>query len=110
MPVRIKGDFIKEGNSFGYYNKYFLCNSVGSKVIVKSNDEVCIKTDILGIDKIYYLISEDELVISNRFTDFRNVGIDEDLWSLQIAKGSIPYPFLSPSIPSNQQQSIANSP
>lgn len=90
--VKIKGSFVKKDNNFVFKDNRILCHRKGSVVEIKEN-YVIINADVTGIDKIYYSLKNNQLVISNKFKDFLGNGINKEFIIFQVNKGYVPYPF-----------------
>lgn len=90
--VNIKGNHTKKNNRFIFLDKRIICKRSGSAVEVK-DDAVSISADVTGIDKIYFSLRNNQLIISNRFKDFMPERINKDFIGFQMKKGYIPYPF-----------------
>ena len=87
----ISGDFKKDGSVFRSKNPLIICKRDGSTVRVGKN--ITIEADVTGIDKVYYCIEENRIRISDRFRDFVDRPVDQELLPFQYEKGYVPFPF-----------------
>jgi asparagine synthetase B (glutamine-hydrolysing) len=90
--TRIIGDFTKKGNKFYYQNETIINDRVGSIIQIKNN-EILIESDVFGIDKIFYSIIDNKIIISEKFNDFLDNEINEKYVEAQNLIGYVPYPF-----------------
>jgi len=91
--VVIKGDYINEDNRYIFRNEHIIASRRGSIVEIIDDNKVSVMADVLGIDKLYYAMNKETIIISNKFKDFSAYPIDDNLWPIQLSKGVIPYPF-----------------
>jgi asparagine synthetase B (glutamine-hydrolysing) len=88
----VKGRYEKHNGNFLYKDKLLLSQRKGSVVEV-TNNVVLIHTDVVGLDKVYYEIKDNKLIISNVMKDFIGNGADEKFVDFLRKKGFVPYPY-----------------
>jgi len=89
---KIKGTFRKKGSFYTYKDEKMINQRKGSFVEVKK-DRIIIDADITGVDKIYFSMEDNVVVISNIFKDFSDCEINEDYMDFYYQKGYMPFPF-----------------
>lgn len=92
LEAVIKGDYAKDKNKYLYKDELIICKRKGSVVELKDG-KVFIHADFTGIDKIFFEIKDNKLIISNIFKDFISNEINKDFMEFQKLKGYVPYPF-----------------
>lgn len=81
----------RQRNGFVYKDESIISSRKGSRVEV-AEDSIIIYPDITGIDKVYYSIIGDELMLSSRLKDFKQ-GIDKRFEPFLKKHGYVPYPY-----------------
>ncbi len=92
IAVDIKGTYSQKRNKYFYKDGLIVCKRTGSVVEAK-NGSVHIYADVTGVDKVYFQIKKDKVIISNIFKDFLDNALNEEFMKFQKSKGYVPYPF-----------------
>jgi len=90
--IEMKGTYVKQDNKFIFKDDKIICNRKGSIVEVKEN-EIIIIADVTGVDKVYFEIKNNKVMISDRFKDFLDNNVNSEFLQFQIKNGYVPYPF-----------------
>jgi hypothetical protein len=83
---------INSNSKWLYKDAAIICERKGSIIEIKNNT-LLIQADITGIDKIYFKIDNNKIIISNLFKDFTDSELSEEFAEFQREKGFVPYPF-----------------
>ncbi len=92
IKLEVRGETGRDKGTFLFRDSLISTGRKGSIVTV-SEEEVVMLPDVTGIDKLYYRIDGDRLMVSGRFKDFLPAAIDSRFIKFQIKKGYVPYPF-----------------